>query len=325
MRNFFIFLTLFYLLAEGSVAQSIKVEAALDTNSILIGDQVELTLGITIPEKSFVHWPLIGDTILSHIKVISRTKIDTSFSTDHKSKILQQKFLLTTFDSGFYPIPPVRFFVSEPPDSALVPYQSETLLLSVHTVPVDTTKAIKPIKGPIKVPISFRDIFPWILAGILFISIVYFVIYYLRKRKKAEPVFQLKPRIKLKPHEIALAGIEKLRIKKLWQSGRIKEYHTEMTEIVRKYIEDRFGIMALEMTSDEILDSLDHINEPVIPSTEKLSRVFTLADLVKFAKAIPLPTEHEQSMENTIVFINETTIKIPETQAGNQLEGFKNT
>jgi hypothetical protein len=132
-------------------------------------------------------------------------------------------------------------------------------------------------------------------------------IWYYRKRKRKEPVFSLKPVTILLPHETALRELENLRVKKLWQAGRVKEYHSELTEILRKYIEDRFKVPALEQTSAEIINSL---SDPAIcqpPSIDKLGSLLILADMVKFAKARPLALENEKSLSEGIEFVKETT------------------
>jgi hypothetical protein len=307
----FISLFLFAFLELKVLSQEIKVDTRLDTNAMLIGDQTRLHIGIIVPAKSLVTWPVIGDTILGHIRVLNRTKIDSVISPDKRTLKLSQSFLLTTFDSGFYAIPPVRFSIQEPPDTTKLTRQSDPVFLNVHTVHVDTTLAIKPIKGPIKIPISFREMLPWIIATVLVIAVIYLIFYWLKKRKKAEPVFRIKSRI-IPPHETALEELEKLRIKKLWQSGKIKEYHTELTEIIRKYIEGRFGIMAMEMTSDEIMDALSDSSVIQQRVLENLVRIFSLADLVKFAKAQPLPSEHDLSLELAVTFVKDTILLILE-------------
>jgi LPXTG-motif cell wall-anchored protein len=294
---------------QGVFSQDVKVSANLDTNAILIGDQVNMSISITFSAQYRVKWPVIGDSILGHIKVLSRTSIDTVKSKDKSTVKLVQRFVLTTFDSGFYAIPPVKFYTLKPPDTSTIMYQTDPVFLNVHTLKVDTTQAIKPIKGPMKVPISFSELIPWILTGIGIIILILLGFYYLRKRKKAEPIFQLKPRIKLQPHEIAFMELEKLRIKKLWQNGKIKEYHSELTEILRKYIEGRFSIMALEMTSEEIMEALKLNTQLTHPGSTELKRILEMADLVKFAKAQPLPAEHEACLADSINFINETLIQ----------------
>lgn len=305
---------LFFLVIAGIAAapafpQVFSAKARLDTTSILIGDQVNLDLSFTFPAQIPVRWPLIGDTILHSIQVIDRSRIDTSYSADKKSVTMHQKIRITTFDSGFYTIPPVRFYYREPPDTVIKSVQTEMLLLNVHTVAVDTTKVIKPIKGPLKAPLTFREILPWLLLALAGILIIAAVVYYLRKRKKAGPVFQILSRPKAPPHEIALAELEKLRVRKLWQEGRVKEYHSELTDILRKYFENRFGIMAMEMTSAEIMDAMENGNMISQETNSRLSSILTMADLVKFAKMRPLPTENDLSMSNAVAVVNDTTVK----------------
>jgi hypothetical protein len=314
MRKLTYFLLIMFVSAGfHGFSQSVMATAKLDTNSMLIGDQVKLDISLSFPLKTEVSWPNIPDTILQTIQVVTRSKIDSTFSADKKSLTLHQNIIITSFDSGFYTIPPIRFFYRQLPDTAIRFVQTETLLLSVHTMAVDTTKVIKPIKGPLSVPMTFREILPWLIGAVLLILIIVAVIYYLRKRKKAEPIFRIRPEIHLPPDEIALAELEKLRIKKLWQTGKIKEYHSELTEILRKYIENRFNIMALEMTTQEILDSVRTRNDLQNESINKLHHILSMADFVKFAKMQPLPVENDLSMENAVGFVRETAVKKEQT------------
>ena len=316
-----IFIVILALITVGIVhGQDFQASAKLDTNRLLIGDQTNLSMSFKFPAKTQVQWPLIKDTILGYLQVLNRSKIDTTVSKDKKWVTLHQTLRITSFDSGMYTIPPIRFYFRGLPDTTLHFSQTESLILNVHTIKVDTTQAIKPIKGPMKVPITFRELLPWIILTILLALIVWFVIYYLKKRKKGEPIFQLKPRIILKPHEIALAELEKLRVKKLWQNGKVKEYHTEVTDIIRRYLEERFRIMALESTTSEILADLS--GHPDIPagSIEKLLQILTLADLVKFAKTQPLPAENEQNLQYAIDFVNSTMKKNEEQTADKKEE-----
>ena len=303
---------LFLLISSAGIpvfAQTFTASAKLDTTAMLIGDQIKLDISFSFPSKTLVRWPIIGDTILKAIQVINRTKIDTSLSPDKKTVTLHQKFLITTFDSGFYTIPPIRFFYQQPSETTARFAQTETLLLNVHTMAVDTTKVIKPIKGPLKVPLTIREILPWLLLAVLAILVISAVLFYLKKRKRAVPVFQIRSRVHLLSHEIALSELEKLRARKLWQEGRTKEYHSELTDVLRKYIENRFSIMAMEMTSMEILNAIGNQNNVHKDAIDKLNYILTLADLVKFAKMQPLPAENEMSMENAVGFVLDTAVK----------------
>lgn len=309
MRFFRIdFLWIFLCLATPNLfSQEVSVSAKLDTNAMLIGDHVGLILKFSGPEKSQVLWPFIPDTILGNISVIGRGKIDTAYSKDRKTVTFSQELNITCYDSGFYTIPQIPFQYRLLPDTTVSAVSSTLMLLAVHTVKVDTTQAIKPIIGPLKVPISFREMLPWLLLGLAGILLVLFVIWYISKRRKQQPILQFKPKVVLLPHETALQELEKLRLKKLWQSGKIKEYHSELTEIVRKYIEDRFKVAALEQTSAEIMQGL--LDDRNCPHTahDRLEGLLVQADMVKFAKAQPVASENEHSLTEAIAFIHETT------------------
>jgi LPXTG-motif cell wall-anchored protein len=309
-RSFWVGLVALILMvfAGSGFAQNVTVSARLDTASMLIGDHVGMKLQFTGPVNARVIWPFIPDTMLSSLQVIGRGKIDTTISASApKTLTLAQEINLTCYDSGFYPIPEIGFQYRIPPDTTLHTIHAEMMTLIVHTVKVDTTQAIKPIKGPMKIPITFREVLPWLLLGLAAALLIAGGIWYWRKRKKNEPVFTLKPRVKLLPHEVALTEMEKLRIKKLWQSGKIKEYHSELTEILRRYIEERFKVPALEQTSAEIMESLSEHGCCETNTIGRLSQVLLLADMVKFAKALPGAAENEKSLTEAVEFVYETT------------------
>ncbi len=301
----------FQLVAKGQT----EAEAKLDTTDITIGDQINLQLSFTGPSDVKVAWPALSDTIVTNVEVVDRTGIDTVPSGDGVNHYIQN-LTVTSFDSGYYAIPPFRFNYRIKGDTTLHFVETAPLLLGVHTVEVDTTKAFKDIKMPIAAPYTLREALPWIALGLAIILIGYLLFYYFKKKKRDEPVFKsAKP--KLPPHQIALDALETLKFKKLWQNGKVKEYHTELTDILRTYISERFGIHALEMTTDEIVESF----EPVTVNEQakaKLKDIFVLADLVKFAKAQPLPVENDLSLNNAIDFVKETMhIQQPVAGTGN--------
>ena len=287
-------------------AQEAGVEARLDTNRLLIGDQVALHFTFTGPAGAQVLWPRLPDTIYDNILVIARDLPDTTLSQDRRTATIHQRLVLTSFDTGFYSIPPIPFYYRLLPDTTVRVAETGMLLFDVATVAVDTTQAIKPIKGPIRVPLTFRDILPWLLLALGVAAITALALWYIRRRKKNKPLFQLIPVVERKPHEIALAALAELKEKKAWQSGRYKEFHSELTDILRRYIEDRFSVRALESTTDEIMEEMVSQGSVGKENLDRLRSILVLADLVKFAKARPLGGENEESLGRGVQFVSET-------------------
>jgi hypothetical protein len=312
LSKIFSFISIFFLIlpAMEATAQTATFSSRLDSTSMLIGDQTGMTLTFEGPAEALVFWPAIPDTILGNIQVIRRTKIDSLVSADRSRLTLTQKFTLTCFDSGFYTIPPIPVAYRLPPDTLRREARSELMMLMVKSVPVDTTQAIKPIKGPMRIPVTFREMLPWILLGLGVVALTLIIIWYLRRRKKRKPLFVIRPKVELKPSEKALQELGKLREKRIWQQGQIKVYYSELTDILRVYIEEQFRISAMESTTSEIMEALPGTDKG-IPAGPR-NNLFTLltdADLVKFAKALPLPSENEKSMEVAVDFVRQTLMQ----------------
>lgn len=292
-------------------AQDVKVKAELDSSAILIGQQTKLTLSIQYKvntnDRIHIQWPEITDTLRKEIEVVSQTKIDTVIpdKNDPYTFLQTKSIYITSFDSGYWAMPPFKFIVNG--DTAGV--YTDALLLTVSTVAVDTTQAIKDIKKPFSTEYTWID---WVkdhkllLGGILLgILVGSLLLYLIQKRaKKPKPVVEEKIII-IPPHVTALEKLEKLKSEKLWQEGKLKQYHIALTDIIREYIENRFKIQALEQTTDEILHGFRNVAIDA-ESREKLRQILLLGDLVKFAKEQPLPTENEMSMNNAFDFVNGT-------------------
>jgi len=323
MRFIYIIGIVLSLLAgKPSFSQDVSVTAKLDTGTMLIGDHVGLKLQFKGPSSLQVIWPVFNDTILEKIIVIGRAKIDTSFSKDKKDLTLTQELNLTCFDTGAYAFPQIPFRYRILPDTAVRTVSAGLRMLIVHTVKVDTSNVIKPIKGPLGIPITFREMLPYILAAIALAALIILLIWYLKKRKKHEPLITIRQKAKLQPHEKALQDLEKLRIRKLWQEGHIKEYHSELTDIIRTYIEQGFRIPAMESTTHEIIGQLGERSDFSKPLIQKVEHILRIADMVKFAKAIPVPQENENALNSGIEFINETTRPVfekPRAEESNEL------
>lgn len=307
-RNMNVFRTLFIsiiLMFSGLFvsAQNVEAYSRLDTNTIMIGDQIELELGITIPESFAVSFPFYQDTITSNIEVIEKQKLDTTKSDE--GILIKQLYTITSFDSGYFQLPDFEFLFHHEEDTVLYRTNTKTLYLMVNTPVVDTSQAFKIIKGPIKEPYTFAEILPWVLLGVAVITLVAFLIWYIMKRRKNQPVFIRRPKPVLPPDVLAIQKLEELRLAKIWQQGKLKKYFTELTDIIREYFDGRFDIDAMEMTSDEIIEALrgKDINDQAL---DKIRNVLELADLVKFAKGQTTPLENDLSLNHCLDVVNET-------------------
>ncbi|GHT65496.1 hypothetical protein FACS189451_13050 [Bacteroidia bacterium] len=184
---------------------------------------------------------------------------------------------------------------------------SESLALNVSTYQVDTTKGFFDIKGVIQPKLVWADYLPWIIGiiwGLGLIALIAFIIYRIVNNKPIIP-FMKKEEPYVPPHTRAIKELDAVKVRKLWQTGKVKEYHSDITDILRKYIDERFDIPALEMTSGEVLDKIKGYSD-VDTSYDHLKQILILADFVKFAKYNPLPDENELSLMNAYLFVNHT-------------------
>lgn len=308
--RFYIFFLLAFLAGAGAYAQ-VEVHAVLDSNSIRIGEQTRLDLylryDVTANKNINIEWPKFNDTLKKEIEVLNVTKIDTTIPDKSNPNVIQQhvQLTITSFDSGYYAIPPFKFTLNKDTNNLLV---TEPLLLSVNTLPTDTALAkIKDIKPPYDEPFDWKWYLPYIygIGGVLLlVAILVFILVKLSRRKPAEvPVVDNTP--KIPPHVLALEALEKIKSESVWKENRIKEYYSAITDTLRLYIEQRFNINALELTSDEIL----HIFKSQVVDQEsknKLRQILTLSDFVKFAKQIPIEAEHTLTLNNAFDFVNGT-------------------
>lgn len=285
--KFFVCLFLF-LLADALLAQNIKVQTTLDTNKALIGDQINLNIKMFPDENENIIFPPLSDSI-GKLLIVSKSKIDTII--EKRKRILNQNIILTSFDSGLFIVPSIEYSFAKGNDTSR--FLTDSYQIQYFSVPVDTTKPIKDIKPIMELPFSLMDYFWYIAAGILLI-VIGFILYYLSKKWKPKVKEMLPYDPKIPAHVQALKDLNELERQKLWQKGQVKEYHSRLSDILRLYLERRFGFLAMESTTGEIMDYFTQ----VISSSEitkQLRELLELSDLVKFAKFLP------SNEENTIV------------------------
>lgn len=294
------------LLTLSTSASNISVITKLDTNQILIGDQVKLSLEVVRDKTTTLAFPEVGNSIsvdsVRTIEVLA-SQIDTGVQSSGMAKDIIT-YTLTVFDSGYYVIPPLALKYKTAGSDSLRTILSEAMLLTVKSMEIDTAADIKPIKEPLTLPFQLREILVEIIIGGAILLAIAAVILYFNLRKK-KPVL-IKKFVRKEPaHETALNKLRALDEKKLWQQGEVKPYYSELSEVIREYLENRYGFPALESTTDEIMDRI-MVSGISNKMREDLRVMLQTADLVKFAKALPLPDEHKKFMDTGVEFVKTT-------------------
>jgi hypothetical protein len=249
--------------------------------------------------------PVLSEQLIPGIEIIDRTIVDTTTLQDGRLQY-NQYLTLTSFQDSLFYIEPLAFVSGE--DTVW----SESLMLNVvQPFEMDSADmAITDIKGIYKAPIWWWGILRWVLLALAIAGIGvggYYLITYLRSRYGDAPAEEI-PNEPLRPaEEVALEKLDAIREEKIWQSGQVKEYHTQLTDVVREYIARRFEVSSTEQTSDETLRAMRGLLTDKKELYDNLRKMLTLADLVKFAKWTTTPDENEISLRNAYPFVKETT------------------
>ncbi|HDR89755.1 MAG TPA: hypothetical protein ENN63_09050 [Bacteroidetes bacterium] len=280
-----------------------RVRARLDTTCILIGDQIRYHVEAWVPANSRVVFPALNDSLTRGVEVLEIFPSDSQ-RLDHDAMHYRSRYLITSFDSGFHFIPsqPVVVMHTSRTDTLF----TRSLPLEVKTLPPDSSVVLYDIKSPYGVPLTLRELLPYIGAGIILVLLGFLVLQFLRRRKKRETGEEQEVIPPEAAHIIAIRELKALEKDRLWQQGKVKEYHTRLTEILRNYLECRYGIPALEQTTGEIMDALDTRSGISQRNSEDLREILVLADLVKFARVIPEPDENRMVFARAIRFVQET-------------------
>ena len=287
---------------------AIVVSASIDSTMLMLGDQTAMHLRVTHDQNERVEMPVFGEMLQDGIEIVEQGKIDTTTLPDGRVQ-LQQELVLTSFKDSLFSISPIGITSGE--DT----FWTESMALNViQPFEVDTTLAITDIKDIEKAPIWWWGIIRWILLvlglGGLGVGVYYLWRWYEKNRKPEEEVIE--PELLRPADEVALEKLDEIKAQKIWKDGKVKEYQTELTDVVREYIGRRFDVQSSEKTSDETLRAM----KPLIDKElfAKLSKMLQLADLVKFAKWHTTPDENEQVLSTAYEFVKETTPPQPSPQ-----------
>lgn len=287
--------------AAGLRAQ-VAVEQRLDSMEMFIGEQVNLTLRVSAPPKQQVVFPpLKNDTYLvPGVEILEQTGIDT-VSNDARQMVLERRYTLTSFDDTLYLIPPL------PVEVAGRKYTGKALPLKVMTLDVDTLhpEQFYPPKSVQDNPFSWNEWQEVFFLSFLAVLLVVLLGYLYLRLKDNKPVFvKLRVVRHVPPHQKAMEEIERIKAERLNTSENQKEYYTRLTDTIRTYLQERFGIHAMNMTGPEIIARLQKENDR--EKLDELRELFETADLVKFAKYATLINENDRNLTHAITFINQT-------------------
>lgn len=282
------------LLLLNIISYSQPTIPSISKTKILIGDQ--FVYSFMLPIENFSEQSIyIPNQIEDSLEIIS-SKIDTIEKKG--KKYLNFTYRLTSFVVGKHQI---------------INKNGRSFGFEVVPFPIDTTKIeIKDIKANQKEPFKISEIMPiiiWVLIGIVLIIASFFGIKIWKKyRKTSIKELFIKPKQKLPAHVIAINSFEELRLKRLYENGKVKEYFSEISDILRLYLDNRYNIRALEMTTDEIFME---IKEKAIINDESFSLleyILKYSDLVKFAKYIPDSFVGNKCLKDSLEFVNQTKL-----------------
>ncbi|MBR5638778.1 MAG: hypothetical protein IKW83_03335 [Muribaculaceae bacterium] len=279
------------------------ISVKLDSAKVMMGKTVKLYINI-VQDESLTGIILDSNIdTLGDIEIVKRDKMQIK-SIDNNREEITQTITLQPFEPGEYDLPPIKYFV----DGDTVVSNQEHLV--VEAMKVDVNGEIKDYKTIVDVPFKIVDYIPnvianhwwaW-LAGLAALALLIFA-YFKWFKKGINPFKHEKKR--LPPYEEAILALNNLKERQLWQNGQHKEYYSCLTDILRVYIDRRFGINAVEMTSSEIMEQIKH-NEEALQVKDQLSEVLEIADYVKFAKMQTLANENEIAFERTLNFVEQT-------------------
>ena len=289
----------------------VTVEAVIDSIEMLIGEQVHVTVTATMKEGAKSEFPVFKPTqeLIPGIEVLSSMELGAK---GKENGLVDRSvvYTLTSFDDTLYYLPPFVVKVDGKP------YESKSLALKVLGVEVDTLHT-ENFFGPKDVqdnPFQWSDwstLF-WLSVLLLVLMAVGYYLY-LRLRDNKPIITRIRIVKRLLPHQKAMKEIEQIKADKMQNSENAKEYYTKLTDTLRKYIEDRYGFSAMEMTSSEIIDRLEKALTDDAQAAEtmkaELRQLFTTADLVKFAKHSTLINENDANLVSAIDFINQTKLE----------------
>ena len=286
------------------ISAQVSVEAEIDSIQIFVGQQTHLRLTTNVQPSQKVEFPQFQPTqmITPGVEVLKCEEQKQDIGDGFEARTMV--YTLTSFDDTLYYLPPLTVKVDGKQ------YKSKSLALKVLTIDVDTTK-VDQFFGPKDVqdnPFFWSEwSLPFWLSVLMLVLLALCYYLYLRLRDNKPIITHIRIVKRLLPHQKAMQEIEQIKADKMVASENSKEYYTKLTDTLRKYIEERYGFNAMEMTSSEIIERLTASQDQ--KALDELRELFMTADLVKFAKYSTLINENDKNLVSAIDFINQTKLE----------------
>ena len=302
-RTYFI---LIILLSAELCAQSVSALASVDSSDYLVGDFITYTLEVRSEKNIQISQPFIRDS-LKQVEVIKES--EPVIKEDKNIKSTTYGYIISYYDSATVTISPIAVRYKTSTDNQEKIVISNPVTFNVHTIEVQQQADIKDVKEPITIPLDWKLIL--LIALIVLIVLGLGIFFYRRYKKKKTEQTVIKKIIKIPAHVRALSALDNLESEQLWQKGNVKEYHSNITGIIRSYFEERFRLPALELTTSEQMQQLRNVREAK-SIMEETNQFLNNADMVKFAKFIPLPSVNDEMMKQAKDIVTKTIPQEPE-------------
>lgn len=300
-KRIFTFVSLMILFVGSAISQNVVLNAEIDTFQMMIGEQTKIKLELSVDTGYKITMPELEKELMPGIEILEK-KRDIKNMNENRRNLYTDEYLITSFDSTLYNIPPFKVMVDTSE------YLSNSLALAVYTMPIDTAN-LQNICGPKEVwdvELTWEEYRDSVHLGIILIVLALALAWVVVRFVKNKPIIRI---VKIKPkepsHIVALNRIEEIKNDDVWkENDNVKEYYTRLTDALREYMFARFGFNASEMTTKEILDYLRTIDNK--ENISELKEILETADLVKFAKLHPTANENTRNMQNAIEYVNIT-------------------
>lgn len=296
--------------AQGKIVQMGEsfLQPLQERDSVLIADQLFYGFDLKqVEEGTQFAFPQIKDTLMTNIRVVRQWQLDTVKAS--KAKKGQPRMLdlrggltVTSFDEGIYYLPPLAVQRLSK-DGVLDTLVFDPQKVQIHTMPVDTATFVPhDIKGVIRYPVTFAEVLPWLLGGLALAGLIALIVWLIiRYRRNHDPEY-----IKRDPaHIVALRKLDKYRGNSLWAPEKQKSFYSGITDALREYIVERYGIGAMEMTTAEIFKDMKKTDAPA-DLQEELKELFERADFVKFAKYVASDDDNAKALPVAVRFVTST-------------------